>query len=173
LPRSPTSGSFAQDNSYQLIIIINLEQILNYEYIKAKLTTAGLKATHQRIVIYDMLLTLGHHPTAEEIYARIKPANPSMSLGTVYKTLEAFVTSLLIRRVLTADGLMRYDARTDAHSHIYCVNTQEIVDFTDPELHQWIEDYFRHKNIRNLKIREISVQISAEKIDPAERIVVE
>jgi hypothetical protein len=42
-----------------------------------------------------------------------------------------------------------------------------------PDLHQWIEDYFRHKNIRNLKIREISVQISAEKIDPAERIVVE
>ncbi len=171
--RKTITVSFAQDNTYQLIIIIILEQTLNYEYIKAKLTSAGLKGTHQRIVIYDTLLTLGHHPTAEEIYARIKPGNPSISLGTIYKTLEAFVSKGLIHRVLTADGLMRYDARTDAHSHIYCVNTREIVDFTDPELHQWIEDNFRHKNIRNLKIREISVQISAEKINPTERIVVE
>ncbi len=150
-----------------------MEAPLNFSYIKAKLATAGLKSTHQRIVIYNALLTSGHHPTAEELYALVKPGNPSISLGTIYKTLEAFVDGNLIRRVLTTDGLMRYDARTDTHSHIYCVNTQEIVDFSDPELHQWIEDYFRHKNIHNLKIREISLQISAEKINPAERIVVE
>lgn len=150
-----------------------MQQLSHFEYIKAKLTSVGLKSTHQRIVIYDALLALGHHPTAEEVYARIKPGNPSISLGTIYKTLEALVDNHLIRKVFTDDGLMRYDARTDAHSHIYCINTHEIVDFTDPELHQWIEDYFKHKNIRNLKIREISVQINAEKINPIEKIGVE
>ncbi len=145
----------------------------NYEYIRARLGTAGLKFTQQRIVILDALLTLGHHPTADEIYDHVKPNNPSISLGTVYKTVETFVSCHLIRKVMTDDGVMRYDARIDAHSHIYCVNTREIVDFTDPELQQWIEDYFKHKNIRNLKIKEISVQINAEKINPTEQVIVE
>ncbi len=146
---------------------------LTYDTIKAKLTTAGLKSTQQRIVLYEALLKLGNHPTADQLYAYVKPANPSISLGTVYKTLETFVENNVVCKVLTDDGFMRYDARTDTHSHIYCVNTKEIIDFTDPELQQWIEDYFRHKKIPNIKIKEISVQINAEKINPAENIIIE
>ena len=59
--------------------------------IKEKITACGLKGTHQRIAIYDALLSLENHPTAEKIYNSIKKKYPTISLGTVYKTLETFV----------------------------------------------------------------------------------
>lgn len=143
------------------------------ETLKSKLIAAHLKATQQRIVIYEAVMKLNNHPTADQVYGLIKPANPSISLGTVYKTLDSLVNHQLICRVMTDDGFMRYDAHTESHNHIYCVNTQEIIDFTDPELQQLMDAYFKRKKIHNLKIKDISVQINAEKINPEEAITIE
>ena len=48
------------------------------------LKTHGLKATPQRIAIYNYLRHTTAHPTVETIYASLHPANPTMSLATVY-----------------------------------------------------------------------------------------
>lgn len=144
----------------------------SFETIKRVIESCGLKATQQRIVIYGSLLKLTNHPTSEQVYDFIKPANPSISLGTVYKTLDTFVDSNLVNRVLTSDGLMHYDALTSTHSHIYCTNTQEIIDFDDTQLQQLIHQYLLEKKIFNLRISGISVQIHAEKIDPDETITI-
>ena len=49
-----------------------------------------IKTTHQRIQVYKALLDSKGHLTAEEIYEKIKPKVPSVSLATVYKTLSFF-----------------------------------------------------------------------------------
>lgn len=141
------------------------------ENIRKKLSGVGLKATQQRMVVYQALLsTMNLHPTAEKIYEVVRPQNPSISLGTVYKTLDTLVSNGLASKVASDAGFMRYDANMDQHSHIYCSNTQEIIDYHDDELDQLIQQYFERKNIRNLTIKNIHVQINGLKEDPAQEI---
>ncbi len=139
---------------------------LTLHSIKEMLTESGLKVTQQRLVIFQSLIKSKDHPTAELIYENIKKVNPSISLGTIYKTLEVFVDRALIKRVNTSEGNMRYDARMDSHNHIFCSNTNEIVDFKDDKLDQLISDYLREKQIKNLDIKNIRLHITGEKIDP-------
>lgn len=132
---------------------------------------SGLKATHQRIVVYEALMDLhGKHPTAEEVYQHLKPANPSISLGTVYKTLDSFAETSLVRKVLSEEGGKRFDANTTAHSHIYCSNTKEIIDFEDDELDQLLQGFFQKRNLSNFEIKGFSVQLTGNKVEPEKSI---
>jgi Fur family peroxide stress response transcriptional regulator len=144
---------------------------LTREELRQRLLTCGLKATHQRIVVFEAVTELhGHHPVAEEVYQRLKPANPSISLGTVYKTLDTFVESGLINRVFTEEGGKRYDPNTVAHSHIYCSNTKEIIDFEDTELDQLLLDFFERRSMENFEIKALSVQLTGNKKEPDKQI---
>lgn len=80
----------------------------------------GLKVTPQRIAIYNMLYNTNEHPTAETIYKALVPSNPTMSLATVYKTLDSFKTSKLVQELNVGEGCSRYDANTDSHPHLVC-----------------------------------------------------
>ena len=146
------------------------EKKFNLSILKDALSGAGLKATHQRLVIYQCLMAAKNHPTAEDIFDQIKPDYPSISLGTVYKTLETLVESQLVQKVPVSENKMRYDARMDTHSHIYCTNTGEIIDFQDQELESLIRDYFSKKNIRNLSIQDFNLQIRGQKANPEQDI---
>lgn len=140
--------------------------------LKEALSRAGLKATQQRLVIYQCLMS-SCHPTAEDIFEQVRPDNPSISLGTVYKTLETLVESKLVEKVPVSEGKMRYDARMDAHNHIYCTNTGEIIDFQDSELEKLIRDYLAAKNIKNLVIQNFNLQIRGSKNNPGQDILIE
>lgn len=144
----------------------------NYAHIKETLFQAGLKVTHQRIVIMDAVLELDNHPTVEQIYERIRDANPSLSLGTVYKTVETFVNNGLLSKVSTHEGQMRYDHKLDNHGHIYCDNTSEIIDYYDDELNDIILNFFKKKKVNNLRIKNITLQINGDKIDPDKDILI-
>ncbi|MCC9135556.1 Fur family transcriptional regulator [Pontibacter silvestris] len=146
-------------------------QLLNRNELRERIVISGLKATQQRIVVYEALVQQhGHHPTAEEVYQLLKPANPSISLGTVYKTLDSFVETNLIRRVLSEESGKRYDANTMAHSHIYCSNTKEIIDYEDAELEQLLTDFFRKRNMENFEIKSFAVQLTGNKKEPGKQI---
>ncbi|PIQ22123.1 MAG: transcriptional repressor, partial [Cytophagales bacterium CG18_big_fil_WC_8_21_14_2_50_42_9] len=98
--------------------------------IRARIVAVGLKATLQRIIIFESLLNLHDaHPTAEEVFQQLKTAHPGISLGTVYKTLDSFVEANLVKRVLS-DSKRRFDVNEQPHGHIYCTNTKEIIDYT-------------------------------------------
>jgi Fur family peroxide stress response transcriptional regulator len=150
-----------------------LNKTITYQDLKNRLTAFGLKATQQRIVIYEALALAKDHPTAEVIYEKIRPLNPSISLGTVYKTLDTFVTVHLADKVLSDHGSYRYDANTGFHNHIYCTNTREILDYEDEALNVLVEEFFKNKNIVNLKIKDIRLQINGEKINPEEDIYIQ
>jgi Fur family peroxide stress response transcriptional regulator len=130
----------------------------------------GLKITHQRIVVYQAIRCTDKHPTAEQIYDMIKEQNPSISLATVYKTLETFVENKLINKVSTPQGTMRYDARTENHNHIYVSNTNEIMDYDDEELRIILMDYLNKKKFNNLNITDFRLQIKGEIINPKKGI---
>lgn len=81
--------------------------------------------------------------------------------------------SKLVQKVPVSEGKMRYDARMEAHNHIYCTNTDEIIDFQDKELETLILDYFASKDIKNLVIQNFNLQIRGNKNNPGQDISIE
>jgi len=84
-----------------------------------KLADSGLRATPQREVIYGSLLGQRDHPTADEVYARVKSEMPTISLATVYNCLETFVQRNLVRAVNFERGPTRYCPNLRPHAHFH------------------------------------------------------
>ncbi len=134
---------------------------MNQNYTE-RLHAAGLKVTPQRIAIFEAVIGLGGHPTADEIAAAIKATHPSISVGTVYKVLDTLVQNQLLHKVKTEQDPMRYDPIVAAHHHLYCVETARIEDFVDEELNDLISKYFKKNKIKNFKIQDIQLQITGK-----------
>ncbi len=136
----------------------------NYSYqdLKNVLSNYGLKATHQRILILEAFIEASEHPTAEMLYNAAKPKSPSLSLGTVYKTLDAFKEVGLVQKVKTDEDTVRYDAKTDNHHHLFCQKTNRIIDYEDEELEALLRDYFQRKQIDNFEIEDIQLQLNGK-----------
>jgi len=134
------------------------------------LSSHGLKVTSQRLAIYQTLLKSEEHPSAEKIFEKISQEHPSISLATVYKTLETLVEAGLAKKVKTANDLLRFDAKTGNHNHLYCSNTDQIIDFDDPELQTMLEQYFLKKKFSNFKITDFQIQVNGEILDKDKRI---
>lgn len=130
-----------------------------------RLNSAKLKATHQRIAILTAMDECKTHPNPDEIYNRVKKDNPTISLATVYNTLDSFAQVGLINKVASLGGNLRYDSNMGAHGHIYCYNTDEIIDYYDEELNAVIIDFFKKKKVGNLKIKNITLNINGDKLD--------
>ena len=127
--------------------------------IRNRLIEKGLRVTPQRVAIYDAILKLRSHPTADEIIAVIKKDQPHIATGTVYKVLDSLVENGLIVKVKTEKDIMRYDAITENHHHLYCAESNRIEDYFDKDLNELIGNYFEQKRIPNFKIEDIKLQI--------------
>ena len=132
------------------------------EFLRNALKEKGLKITPQRVVIYEAVVGLKNHPTAENIIENLKINHPNISVGTIYKTLDTFVENNLLRKVKTDKDVMRYDAILDHHHHLYCVQTERIEDYEDEQLNTLIENYFKNNQIKNFNIQEIKLQITGQ-----------
>ena len=90
----------------------------------------GKRYSRQRELIYEALRQTEQHPTAEMIYQWLKPANPSLSLGTVYRNLNLLADEGEIRRM--AFAVERYDAKTMPHPHFCCDQCGAVYDLHLP-----------------------------------------
>lgn len=93
-----------------------------------------LSVTPQRLTIYRALVSDSTHPNPEQIYKKIKTDNPTISLATVYKTLETFERNGLVSMVTNLHNKVRYDPITNQHHHIICINCNTVVDLFDSGL---------------------------------------
>ena len=78
----------------------------------------GKRYSRQRELIFQAVMGTDQHPTAEMIYHWLKPENPSLSLGTVYRNLNLLVDEGAIVRM--SFPVERYDANTAPHAHFRC-----------------------------------------------------
>src|SRR5262245_34769114 len=86
----------------------------------ARLRASGLKLTPQRMAIVRELCADPTHPTAQELYERLRPALPTMSFATVYNTLDALASAGLCAALSLAPGPARFDPNMEAHHHAVC-----------------------------------------------------
>ena len=121
--------------------------------------TNGLKVTPQRIAVLEVVIKLNNHPTAEQVIEFIQKNHPNIAIGTVYKILETLVEKRIIKKVKTDKDIMRYDAITENHHHLYFTDTDKIEDYFDDKLDNMLENYFAKKKIPNFQIDDIKLQI--------------
>jgi len=130
------------------------------ENLREKLQEKGLKVTPQRVAIFEAIMQLDNHPTANDIIACIKINHPNISVGTVYKVLDTFVENNLLKKVKTEKDTLRYDPYVSNHHHLYCAETERIEDFEDDKLNELISNYFKKNKVKNFKIHELKLQIT-------------
>jgi Fur family peroxide stress response transcriptional regulator len=98
-----------------------------------QLRRVGLKATGPRIVILEVLEHDHSHPTVEQLYERIRQRYPSLSLSTVYQTLDAFLRAGLCHWVPGGDGRLRVEAASQRHDHAICRVCRRLFDIEREE----------------------------------------
>jgi len=86
----------------------------------ARLHRVGLKATGPRMVILAALEQDHTHPTAEHLYDTLRRDHPSLSLSTIYQTLDVFIRTGLCRRVSDPGDRLRVDGTPQDHDHAVC-----------------------------------------------------
>lgn len=86
--------------------------------------------SRQREIILKKLQNTTAHPTAEMLYQWLKPDNPSLSLGTVYRNLNLLAEEGMIARFTSY--VERYDANTVPHAHFLCRNCGRMYDIEIP-----------------------------------------
>jgi Fe2+ or Zn2+ uptake regulation protein len=86
----------------------------------AGVRASGLKLTPQRMAIVREIAADPTHPTAQELFERLRVALPTMSFATVYNTLDALARAGLCAALSLAPGASRFDANMAAHHHAVC-----------------------------------------------------
>ncbi len=127
-----------------------------------KITEAGLKMTVQRMAILDYLEKSIEHPSAEMVYDFIRQKYPTVTLSTVYNTLEKFVEKGIISKVFTMQGKARYDARQEKHHHLFEKKTGKIVDIFDEDLNKILNDFIKNNKNKNIKINDFQIDFVGE-----------
>ena len=88
------------------------------------------KAKHfrKRDAILTCLRQTKAHPSADWVYAQLKPEIPDLSLGTVYRNLSLFKEQGLINSLGTVKGVERFDGDTHSHVHFICTECGTVQD---------------------------------------------
>ncbi|MBX3028149.1 transcriptional repressor [bacterium] len=86
------------------------------------------RATRQLAAIYGVLVASRDHPTAEQVFRRVRDTLPRVSLGTVYRNLDKLREQGRLRVVRLASGEAHYDAIVSAHDHFVCERCHTVLD---------------------------------------------
>jgi Fur family peroxide stress response transcriptional regulator len=95
------------------------------------LRSKGYKATPQRIAICRIALNSRAHPSAQQVYAEVKKIHPTVSLATVYKTLEVLKDLDLVQEISFPKGQARFDSYMTPHINLICLKCGNITDLDD------------------------------------------
>ena len=89
------------------------------------------KHFRKRDAILSCLRQTTEHPSADWVYAKLKPEIPDLSLGTVYRNLALFKEQGLITSLGTVKGVERFDGNTDPHVHYICSGCGKVLDLAE------------------------------------------
>jgi Fe2+ or Zn2+ uptake regulation protein len=88
----------------------------------------GLKVTPQRECIFEVIWGVETHPTAESVYAEAHTRMPTMSLKTVYQTLNDLALMGELQQLDLGTGSSRFDPNVDGHHHLVCLRCGKVRD---------------------------------------------
>jgi len=93
------------------------------------LRDAGLRVTQQRTSIIAILADADDHPSADDVIAKARLLDATVSAATVYRTLAVLESAGLIRKLSFEDAPARYEMMPQSdHDHLVDVDTGELIE---------------------------------------------
>ena len=89
---------------------------------------SGRNLTRQRRAILHAMRSTTAHPTAMDVFDRVRGELPNITLATVYRNLSVLQELGLVVEVSTPGPASRYDAVIDSHLHIVCIRCGRVDD---------------------------------------------
>ena len=106
----------------------------------------GLRATPQRMAIAQFVFNSKDHPTAEQVFNFVKTVYPSISLSTVYNTLNSMRDVKMIQE-LGFGNTHRYDPNTSIHVNLVCENCGEIIDIENVTIEKEVDKISKRRRV--------------------------
>ncbi|MCL5930439.1 MAG: transcriptional repressor [Candidatus Thermoplasmatota archaeon] len=118
-----------------------------------------IKVTPQRVSVLN-IMTSGGHFTGEQIYNVLKRKMPSISLSTVYSTLEVLEKNELVTS-FEVNGMKWFESKTETHVNVFCINENKVMD-VDLDT-SWFLKELRKKGIKASKVSIVAHSICNSK----------
>jgi len=97
------------------------------------LNVAGMRVTHQRALIMEIIRQGRGHLDADEIYRRAREKEPHLSLSTVYRTLQMLKKLGLVEELHFDETHHHYEVKPSAeHHHLVCLGCGRVIEFNRP-----------------------------------------
>jgi Fur family ferric uptake transcriptional regulator len=113
---------------------------------------AGLKMTGQRRIILQVLESSADHPSVETVFQRARDIDSTISIATVYRTLQLLNDKELVQRhAFNDESHARFEANLEHHHHLIDLDTGEVIEF-------------QHEGLERLK-QQIAAELGYELID--------
>ncbi|MEM1082427.1 MAG: transcriptional repressor [Pseudomonadota bacterium] len=132
------------------------------------LKKAGLKVTLPRLRILQLLEAAEEkrHVTADDVYKMLIDQGEDIGLATVYRVLNQFEAAGLVVKHMFEDGSGRpaqacYELDQGQHEHMVDIDTGEVTEFIDPEIHARLDEIARE---HGCEIVEQSLVLYVQKI---------
>ena len=92
------------------------------------LQSCGAKITSPRIAVLKLLENRRDHPSAEQIFVELKPRYPTLSIATVYSTVQLLAKGSMLRILSIDEKKVYYDPEMNAHGHFLCKSCKKLFD---------------------------------------------
>jgi Fur family ferric uptake transcriptional regulator len=102
--------------------------------LETKCIRSGLKMTDQRRVILRVLTTAEDHPSVDTVYRRAKDIDQTISMATVYRTLNLLDELDLVQKHDFKESFSRFEVNEQHHHHLVDVESGEVIEFTNEAL---------------------------------------
>lgn len=124
------------------------------EALLGRLRGEGYRLTPQRLALVRLLAEDNTHPSAEQVYLRLRDDYPTISLATVYNTLDVLVELGEALRLEINDGCTHFDVRRpSAHPHVVCRTCGRVEDLDLVSVDALAEAAERASDFRDLRPR--------------------
>jgi Fe2+ or Zn2+ uptake regulation protein len=87
-----------------------------------------VRLTPQRQAVLDVLRCADDHPTAADVYERVRDTSPRIGAATVYRTLALLVGTGQAQELHLGGHASRYDANINRHDHMVCSGCHRAMD---------------------------------------------
>lgn len=106
-----------------------------YSQIIERIRSAGLRPTRQRLALAKLLFDSGdRHVTAEILHGETLRQGISVSLATVYNTLNQFTSAGLLHEIVVDGDRSYFDTNTSQHHHFYHTDSGHLEDIAGDDV---------------------------------------
>ena len=126
--------------------------------VASELKSHGIQPSAQRVAVAGYVLATHDHPSADDVFDRVRRSFPMISRATVYNTLNLFVEKGLLARHALSEGRVVFDCVVERHHHFVDEETGRIHDIPWDAL-----SVYRVANLAGFDVREYQVVLRGRK----------